>query len=606
MVRPRTNFPDFYPNGISIGPNQLDDPVTCPSIVGIKGKPVLLFRNCHVLLDENMELTSTNLITTNLSVNGTLINKVTSEVSDPPELNSLLTLNGVTQYVDSKINSINPSPWVIDKDNIYYRNGAVGIGNLDPLILSSSKEGTGMIAVGKSLISINKSNLRLMAEGVQIATQALSLSGATTLSLEAKTTEIKSTTLKLIGSLQLGASESQAFNKITDNLKLIDTVNNTTLPTAKAVTDYVTSYVNDNSPGGKPIWKSSSNDNQFVYYSDGNVGIGTEDPKARLHVAKGAIMPSSGKAFNNGIVFPSDPGVRGGNSAWMRYYHVGGGYCTLEIGISNDNADGAWGDSIAIMPSGRLGIGTTQPTKALVEIANSVHREIGGGYNWLTGRDIKPPVGRVSNNDTRTDLFSLYADGRICGKEFNAHSDVRIKDIVGLSDASANLNTLLKIQVTDYFYKDRNQRGEGQYTKVVGQQIAKIFPQAVKMLTDVIPDIYRPANISGGWVQLPGHGLSVGERVRLFWKDSEPVIYNIEEASNDSFRVPLQFEGEIFVYGREVDDFHVVDYEAISMLHVSATQELYKIIQGLKQDVEDLKTQLATMNGTGLSPIAHA
>ncbi len=29
----------------------------------------------------------------------------------------------------------------------------------------------------------------------------------------------------------------------------------------------------------------------------------------------------------------------------------------------------------------------------------------------------------------------------------------------------------------------------------------------------------------------------------------------------------------VFVYGREVNDFHTVDYEALSMLNVSATQE---------------------------------
>jgi hypothetical protein len=200
----------------------------------------------------------------------------------------------------------------------------------------------------------------------------------------------------------------------------------------------------------------------------------------------------------------------------------------------------------------------------------------------------------------------LYAAGRIAAYEFNAFSDARIKEVCGHSDGMVDLATLLNIQVTDYSYKDKIHHGGGQHKKVIGQQIASIFPQAVKTHTDVIPDIYRSATISGGWVQLLDHGLSVGERVRLFWEETEPVIYKIEEASKDSFRVPLQFEGEIFVYGREVDDFHVVDYEAISMLHVSATQELYKIIQGLKQDVEVLKTQLATMNGTGLSPIVHA
>jgi hypothetical protein len=33
-------------------------------------------------------------------------------------------------------------------------------------------------------------------------------------------------------------------------------------------------------------------------------------------------------------------------------------------------------------------------------------------------------------------------------------------------------------------------------------------------------------------------------------------------------------DGPVFVYGREVNDFHVVDYDAIEMLNVSATQQI--------------------------------
>ena len=40
--------------------------------------------------------------------------------------------------------------------------------------------------------------------------------------------------------------------------------------------------------------------------------------------------------------------------------------------------------------------------------------------------------------------------------------------------------------------------------------------------------------------------------------------------------------GKVLVYGKEVNDFHIVDYEAIAMLNVSATQELIKRIQELE------------------------
>ena len=61
----------------------------------------------------------------------------------------------------------------------------------------------------------------------------------------------------------------------------------------------------------------------------------------------------------------------------------------------------------------------------------------------------------------------------------------------------------------------------------------------------------------------------------------------------------LDYEGKVFVYGREVSDFHVVDYEALSTLNISATQALAKkmmameqVMEVLKQENEDLKADV--------------
>ncbi len=50
---------------------------------------------------------------------------------------------------------------------------------------------------------------------------------------------------------------------------------------------------------------------------------------------------------------------------------------------------------------------------------------------------------------------------------------------------------------------------------------------------------------------------------------------------------------KVFVYGRQVNDFHSVDYEAISMLNVSATQELAKQLDELKAENAALKAKLS-------------
>jgi hypothetical protein len=118
-------------------------------------------------------------------------------------------------------------------------------------------------------------------------------------------------------------------------------------------------------------------------------------------------------------------------------------------------------------------------------------------------------------------------------------------------------------------------RGAGNHKKAIGQQIEKVFPEAVSRSTDVVPDIYRKATIKDGWVMLATN-LKKGERVRLIGKDKE-AVQEVLEVAGGKFRTAFAPQGDqVFVYGREVNDFRNVDYDAISMLNVSATQYLKK------------------------------
>ena len=250
---------------------------------------------------------------------------------------------------------------------------------------------------------------------------------------------------------------------------------------------------------------------------------------------------------------------------------------------------------LSINHKGNVGIGTENPTKGKVEIVGSLRSKDSRGYRAFK---------RDSNNLFVSDPldynapYSLYAYENIGAKEFNAISDMRIKDVKGVSDSKPDLKVLLQVDIVDYTYKDRVINDNKPHKKVLGQQIAEVFPQAVRTHTDVVPDIFQTASIANGWVSLCGHGLEAGERVQLLLEDSEPKIYTIEAVTPESFQVSLDYEGEVFVYGREVDDFHVVDYDAISMLHISATQELYKIIHALKIEVQQLKAQLNVSHHT--------
>jgi hypothetical protein len=120
-------------------------------------------------------------------------------------------------------------------------------------------------------------------------------------------------------------------------------------------------------------------------------------------------------------------------------------------------------------------------------------------------------------------------------------------------------------------------------------------------MTDVVPDIFKPAAMADGWVVLDTD-LAVGDRIRLITDKGHRAVHTVTAVAPGRFRTDFAGDGgRLFVYGREVRDFRVVDYEAIAMLNVSATQELHRRLDAqtsetatLRQELADLRAALAT------------
>ena len=181
--------------------------------------------------------------------------------------------------------------------------------------------------------------------------------------------------------------------------------------------------------------------------------------------------------------------------------------------------------------------------------------------------------------------------------EFNAFSDARIKNIKGISNQNKDLETLMKIEITDYTLRDTIAKGHKVYKKVIAQQIEKVYPQAVSKMTDVVPDIYTMAEVIKGkdknnTIILNKHNLKVGERVKLIFGESQEIA-TVKTIDANSFTVTTNMPiGNVFVFGREVNDFHTVDYEALSTLNISATQALVKRLNNAEANIKAQGTLL--------------
>jgi hypothetical protein len=263
----------------------------------------------------------------------------------------------------------------------------------------------------------------------------------------------------------------------------------------------------------------------------------------------------------------------------------------LFIDNTSTSAPLIWGDfaNDILTVNGKLGIGTTTPTKGKVEITGSVSHTLGYGYLNSSGN-----TGIITN---AANNYSLYASDRIACSEFNAFSDRRIKHILRGANSQEDLATLMKIKITDYKLIDSIAKGNTVYKKVIAQEVAEVYPNAVSKMTDVIPNIYKLTSIKDGFVHLENHDLKVGDKVKLIFGDKQE-LYKVLKTNEKGFLIdtpPSGAGGGVFVFGKEVNDFHTVDYEALSTLNISATQELVKQINDLKAQNATFKSDNSSM-----------
>ena len=327
----------------------------------------------------------------------------------------------------------------------------------------------------------------------------------------------------------------------------------------------------------------------------GFVGIGTAVPTTSLHVVGGTKLENSTLQFHSGdgvdkiqLTDWAGMGSKINHSAgWSIDYMAGPGdwdtdgqhrFFTSVSGVG-------YAERMRINNSGNVGIGSTAPTQAKLVINGTEDNTLNYGYLFSDG---------TTGTNSGTSGYSVYATGKIAATEFNAFSDERIKNIKGISESKNDLETLNKIQITNYTFKDSIGKGNGMSKKVIAQQVKEVYPQAVSEITDVIPDIYTIAKIKDGRVVLKNN-LQKGDRVKLVFENKTEVV-SVLQADEFGFNVPLADEGKVFVYGREVKDFHTVDYEALSTLNISATQELIKIINQQETEIRNLKADNSNMN----------
>lgn len=172
-------------------------------------------------------------------------------------------------------------------------------------------------------------------------------------------------------------------------------------------------------------------------------------------------------------------------------------------------------------------------------------------------------------------------------------SDMRIKKDIQSANAVSDLSLLRKLRVTNYAYIDEISKGTRITNGFIAQEVKALFPEAISLSSDFIPNIYQRTpslKKQGGLLTVSlgsEHKLVVGEQVKIILPDDSQQVFEVKSTpSARSFTIAWEQEvpETIFVYGKKVDDFHTVDYNRIFTMNVSATQELARRVEQLEAE----------------------
>jgi hypothetical protein len=198
---------------------------------------------------------------------------------------------------------------------------------------------------------------------------------------------------------------------------------------------------------------------------------------------------------------------------------------------------------------------------------------------------------------TTTPAEKLQVVGNISATGVVTWSDERIKtDITPINDGTA-LNKVNQLESYEYNYIDPERKKSQKTVGFIAQKVKEVIPNAVVIVQDTLPDGMRiianpvcediqdeSGNITNYILEIPDLDISGSNYtgiIRLLCNNGEDekkyIDVDCEKDSSGSFTNRFKLEKKwdnVFLYGKNVDDFHTLDKSQIFALHHGAIQEL--------------------------------
>lgn len=358
-----------------------------------------------------------------------------------------------------------------------------------------------------------------------------------------------------------------------------------------------------------------------LFLNDSKIGIGVTDPDSQFQigvpnrgdgetselgklVVAGPISTPTNDFTNSTAIFRII-GTDSTNNLQMGIGGSGDYSHNPWIQASYDNTDVGGPDTgnkdLLLNPlGGFVGIGQTNPDTTL-HVSGTDTVNMASHYGFLRNHqtetgDFTPGAGGVN-----FDMCARF-DGRIAaletvfaGGSFGV-SDERIKTNFNELDDYQCLSQVRQIKPYTYNFIDTS---DDQGDTVIGfkaQEIKKVISGVVKTKKGFIPNIYKKCDIVSvdneseikttviTISDISSYGLEVGSRLKIIeyiYNDDKLKTHEvpITDISGENVTIETTFTTtfpiiDVFVYGKEVDDFHYIGQNRITPVLTSALQEI--------------------------------
>ena len=200
--------------------------------------------------------------------------------------------------------------------------------------------------------------------------------------------------------------------------------------------------------------------------------------------------------------------------------------------------------------------------------------------------------------------ISIKAEKSIYSQQNIVASDRRIKENIHEINDNSALKKLRSIECYYYNYKDKSERGYDSTVGFIAQEVKEHLPMAVNIVKDIIPNEMRLIQ-NPQWTEISSDSykltipdledVSANTKYKfIIRQDSTSPIKEVQSSTMEGDPKSFLFDrkyNEVFLYGKEVNDFHTLAKDKLFALNFSASQELDRIQQEHKTKIAALEAE---------------